>query len=118
MLLVIWTIKEDVENRINIEFLEIERNNAICLKEYKENQCEPENRIPVLENFCNEKEKCFHRNAHTEIGKTRTTITVLIEIINEIFARLTWSSLFGLILVYVSIITTFKLIMQIGKTSK
>lgn len=118
MLLVIWTIKEDVENRINIEFLEIERNNAICLKEYKENQCEPESRIPVLENFCNEKEKCFNRNPHTEIAKTRTTIIVFIEIINEIFTRLTWNSLFGLILVYILIISTFKLIIQIGKTSK
>jgi hypothetical protein len=112
------TVKEDISNRINNEILEVERNNAICLKEYKDNKCDPETRIPVLENFCNDKEKCFLRNSQLEIGKTRTTITILIEIINEIFERLSWFSFFGMTLMYFCLMATFKMIIHLGKTSK
>ena len=118
MILLLIALKDDIYNRINYEINDIARENSLCLKEYKENQCEVDTRIPALEDFCNQKEKCFLRNGLLEIGKTKTTITVLIEIINEIFEKLTWNSIFGLAVMYICLITTFKFIIQMGKTEK
>ena len=118
MIIVIFILKEDITNRINYEIKDIERNNILCIKEYNENKCDPETRIPALEYFCNEKEKCFLRDSELEIGKTRTTITVLIEIINEIFEKLTWNSIFGLVIVYFCFIVSFSFIIHIGKSIK
>lgn len=118
MILIIFSMKEDITNRINNEMQEIERKNMLCLKEYEENQCHPEMRIPALEDFCNENEKCFSRNAVLEIGKTRTTVIILVEIINEIFEKLNWKSMLGLCLFYLCLINSFSFIIKIGKNLK
>ena len=45
---------------LEVEDVKIEQKN--CLREYYENKCYNETRVPAIEKFCLEKEKCMSRN--------------------------------------------------------
>lgn len=109
------TLKEDLTNRLQYEIKDFERKKQICIEEYYKNECEPEKRVPFLIDYCVEREKCLKSNAELEIGKTRTTFIVFIEIINEISEKLSWNSLFLIFLVYFSLISTFLLFLKTQK---
>lgn len=110
-----FTLKEDLANRLQYEIKDFERKKQICIEEYYKNECEPEKRVPFLIDYCNEREKCLNSNAELEIGKTRTTFSVFVEIINEIADKLSWNSLFLIFLVYFSLVSTFLLFMKSQK---
>ncbi len=45
---------------LEVEDLKVEQKN--CMKEYYENKCHYEIRVPAIEKFCWEKEKCLNKN--------------------------------------------------------
>ena len=49
-------IRYDME----VEDMKVEQKN--CMKEYYENRCHFETRVPASEKFCVEKEKCLNKN--------------------------------------------------------
>lgn len=115
LILIVFTLKEDITNRINYEIHDMKRKTEICIEEYYKYECQPETRVPQLVALCQEKEKCFTSNPEIEIGKTRTVLLVFIDIINEIFGKISWNSLFGLLIVYFSFVLTIFLFIKINK---
>lgn len=102
------SLYSDVKNRINYEKLKNEHEIKICLKDYNENLCEKETRIPALEEFCIEKQRCFERNHLIEIGLTKASVHIFAEILNEFFNTITLKALFGSIILYLRYKIFFK----------
>eukprot|EP01016_Furgasonia_blochmanni_P034667 TRINITY_DN3768_c0_g2_i7.p1 TRINITY_DN3768_c0_g2~~TRINITY_DN3768_c0_g2_i7.p1 ORF type:complete len:134 (+),score=13.86 TRINITY_DN3768_c0_g2_i7:287-688(+) len=53
-----------------------------CENDYKENRCEPGNRVPAIESYCVELEKCMNKNPHHAQGSSRITSALLADILN------------------------------------
>lgn len=45
---------------LEVEDFKVEQKN--CMREYYENRCHFETRVPAIERFCLEKEKCLNKN--------------------------------------------------------
>lgn len=67
-LFVIWsfwsTIKADVDRASEIAVQDVLAEMAQCAKNYVENRCEPDKRLPALETVCTNWELCMNRDAN------------------------------------------------------
>lgn len=88
-----YIIFDDVTNKLNSEIqFEAARINQ-CQKDYEENNCESNKRLPALEEYCQEKDKCRFENPRSVVMKS-TAITVLVaEVINGFINTLEVKSL-------------------------
>lgn len=93
IILVIWTIKNDIDNRINTELLEISQEISLCSREYTRNHCAPDTRVPALEQSCMAWEKCMSRDPKL-LSTAKLGAETFAEILNGFIKPMSWKSFF------------------------
>ena len=76
------TIRNDIDERAMMESSEILAEMAVCAREFKENRCERDSRVPAMETVCNNWEKCMQRDP-LKVGRSRLSAGMFAEIFNS-----------------------------------
>ena len=76
------TIRNDIDERAMMESSEILAEMAVCAREFKENKCERDSRVPAMETVCNNWEKCMQRDP-LKVGRSRLSAGMFAEIFNS-----------------------------------
>ncbi|OSS54348.1 hypothetical protein B5807_00566 [Epicoccum nigrum] len=95
---VYWAFKS-VAADINIEATkhqsEIMVEIAQCVKNYRENRCEPETRVPAMEMACGNWETCMSRDPR-KVAQAAVTVRTFARIINDFFDAFSYKSMISL----------------------
>ena len=93
--IVYWAFKS-VAADINIEATkhqsEIMVEIAQCVKNYRENRCEPETRVPAMEMACGNWETCMSRDPR-KVAQAAVTVKTFARIINDFFDEFSYKSM-------------------------
>ncbi|KAF6221755.1 hypothetical protein HO133_001723 [Letharia lupina] len=76
------TISNDITERAMMESSEILAEMAVCAREFQENKCERDSRVPAMETVCNSWEKCMQRDPY-KVGRSRLSAGMFAEIVNS-----------------------------------
>ena len=76
------TISNDITERAMMESSEILAEMAVCAREFKENRCERDSRVPAMETVCNNWERCMQRDPY-KVGRSRLSAGMFAEIVNS-----------------------------------
>ncbi|KAF7455957.1 Di-sulfide bridge nucleocytoplasmic transport domain protein [Cryptosporidium felis] len=87
-------IKNDIESKIQISVTSIIDEMNICSKQYVDNKCQPDQRVPAMEDKCIEWEKCMSQNPTIIARKSIFTAQIIGEIINTFFDQISFKSAF------------------------
>lgn len=77
-----WTIKRDVDIKVEGEMSATLAEIAQCSRQYLENRCQPETRVPAMEKACLAWESCMARDPKV-IGRAKVSAITFAEIINS-----------------------------------
>src|SRR5438477_162722 len=72
--------------------LEILQEMAVCSKEYLENRCAPNTRVPAMEKACLAWEKCMNRDP-TVVGRARVSAETFAEIVNSFIEPISYKTM-------------------------
>ncbi|KAH8741999.1 hypothetical protein FG386_002374 [Cryptosporidium ryanae] len=98
---VIFVIKNDIESKIQISTTNIIEEMNLCSKQYVDNKCQPDLRVPAMESKCNEWERCMSQNPTIIARKSIFTAQIIGEILNTFFDQISFKSalfIFGFII--------------------
>ena len=76
------TISNDITERAMMESSEILAEMAVCAREFQENKCERDSRVPAMETVCNSWGKCMQRDPY-KVGRSRLSAGMFAEIVNS-----------------------------------
>ncbi len=86
------TIIHDIDEKAMMESSEIFAEIAICAREFKENRCERDTRVPAMENACNNWEKCMQRDPY-QVGRSRLSAGMFAEIFNSFIEPISFKAI-------------------------
>lgn len=86
------TISNDITERAMMESSDILAEMAVCAREFKENKCERDSRVPAMETVCNSWEKCMQRDPY-KVGRSRLSAGVFAEIVNSFIEPISLKSI-------------------------
>lgn len=72
---------------------EIDLEVQICVKEYFDNKCSPEERIPIANQFCLEREKCINRSPENDILILHVGAELFGEFLNKFVETMTMKTI-------------------------
>ena len=72
--------------------VEILQEMAVCSKEYLENRCAPNTRVPAMEKACLAWEKCMNRDPNV-VGRARVSAETFAEIINSFIEPISYKTM-------------------------
>lgn len=99
----IWTIQADVNKKVEEYSAEILSEMSICSKEYLENRCSPDQRVPAMQMACQAWEKCMERDPAL-VGRARVSAETFAEIVNSLIEPISYKTMiFCLVLVFGSL---------------
>lgn len=103
LLYTIMTITKD----INKEMLKREENEKKkinqCIKNYNDNNCDSENMVPALKDYCQENKDCFSYSPYG-VGKSKIATRYIAQLLNELFNTMS-SRTIGSLAIIVGIIS-------------
>ena len=76
------TISNDITERAMMESSEILAEMAVCAREFNENKCERDSRVPAMETVCNSWERCMQRDPY-KVGRSRLSAGMFAEVVNS-----------------------------------
>ena len=76
------TVKRDVDIKVENQMTEILNEIAHCSKQYIENRCHPETRVPAMEKACMAWEVCMNRDPAV-VGRAKVSAITFAEILNS-----------------------------------
>ena len=76
------TISNDITERAMMESSDILAEMTVCAREFKENKCERDSRVPAMETVCNNWERCMQRDPY-KVGRSRLSAGMFAEIVNS-----------------------------------
>lgn len=88
------TISNDITERAMMESSEILAEMAVCAREFKENKCERDSRVPAMETVCNSWEKCMQRDPY-KVGRSRLSAGMFAEIVNSFIEPISLKAIVG-----------------------
>ena len=94
LLFCIFTIFLDSKNEYQTMVQEERHKIEMCVKSYDENKCHPNQRVPQLEKYCQELEKCMESDPEKVAKRTVAFSTLVAENANKLFGRLEYRTIF------------------------
>lgn len=113
----IMTIQADVNKKVEEYSSEILSEISICTKEYLENRCSPDQRVPAVQMACQAWERCMERDP-AKVGRARVSAETFAEIVNSLIEPISYKTMvFCLVMVFGSLFVSnfaFGLLRQKG----
>lgn len=81
----------------NPHFLDIMSEIAHCSKQYVDNRCSPDLRVPAMEKACMAWEACMKRDPST-IGRAKLSAETFAEVINSLVDPISYKTMFFILL--------------------
>ncbi|KAG2172259.1 hypothetical protein INT43_004800 [Umbelopsis isabellina] len=101
---VILTIQRDVQQKVDEYSSAIVKEISVCAKLYYDNRCDPENRVPAMDESCRNWETCMDRDPDI-VGRAKVSAETFAEIVNGFIDPISYKSmLFFLVLIFGSLI--------------
>ncbi|KAJ2673426.1 hypothetical protein GGI25_004688 [Coemansia spiralis] len=97
---VLLTIHRDVNAKVQEYSAEILQEIAACSKQYLSNHCDPQLRVPAMEQLCSVWESCMHRDP-TKVGRLRVSAETLAEIVNGFIEPISFKTMCFFVLCFV-----------------
>ncbi|TXT04369.1 hypothetical protein VHUM_04136 [Vanrija humicola] len=88
----ILAVRRDVQERIDEVSVEILQEIAECSQLYLKNRCEPEFRVPAMENACYAWETCMNRDPAV-VGRARVGAETFAGVINSFVDAISWKTM-------------------------
>jgi len=85
------TIKSDVDEKAREAAHEIMAEMVGCTREYKDNKCDSNTRVPALEVVCNNWEKCMKQDPSL-VGRASVSAYTFAGVLNSFFEPLHWKT--------------------------
>ena len=76
------TIRHDIDEKAMVESDAIMTEMTLCARNFHENRCERENRVPAMEQVCNNWESCMQRDP-LKVGRSKLSAGMFAEIFNS-----------------------------------
>lgn len=93
---VIWSLWNGIMNDVNIEshksMVEVMVEIGACAKDYNQNRCAPETRVPAMENICNNWERCMQRDPK-KVARASVTARTFAMIFNSFVEEFSYKSM-------------------------
>ena len=86
------TISNDITERAMMESSDILAEMAVCTREFKENRCERDTRVPAMEIVCDNWEKCMQRDPY-KVGRSRLSAGMFAEIVNSFIEPISFKAI-------------------------
>lgn len=86
------TIQRDVQIKVNEELSTIMTEISQCAKQYVENRCSPELRVPAMEKACTSWENCMKRDPSV-VGRAKLSAETFAEIINSFIEPISYKTM-------------------------
>lgn len=99
----ISTIQADVNKKVEEYSAEILAEISTCSKDYLENRCSPDQRVPAMQMACQAWERCMERDP-AKVGRARVSAETFAEIVNSLIEPISYKTMiFCLVLVFGSL---------------
>lgn len=94
----VYVVGQDIWKKTQKEITLVNDQITICTKEYFDNRCSPETRVPMLEQFCNEREACMARDAIETVRSTEAFAKMIADVLNALVSPLEAKTILVLVL--------------------
>ncbi|KAG9006676.1 hypothetical protein FRB94_000511 [Tulasnella sp. JGI-2019a] len=88
----IMAVKQDVDARVLEYSSELLHDIALCSQLYLTNKCHPDTRVPVVEQLCQDWERCMNKDPKV-VGRVRVWAETLGEMFNSFVEPIAWKTL-------------------------
>lgn len=85
-------VRDDMDHRVAEAATEVLGQIAGCHKNYLQNRCAPDFRVPAMELSCQEWERCMNQDP-TKVGRAKVSARTIAEILNGFVNELHWKTL-------------------------
>lgn len=93
---VLWsfwsTIRSDVDKKSSEAIAELMAEMAICAREWNDNKCAPETRVPAMQVVCSNWEKCMKRDVMS-VGRAKVSAHTFAEIFNSFLEPISYKAM-------------------------
>ena len=86
------TIRSDVDKKSSEAIAELMAEMAVCARQYTENRCAPETRVPAMGVVCDNWEKCMNRDT-TRVARARVSAHTFAEIFNSFLEPISYKAM-------------------------
>ena len=107
-------VKSDVDMKVEEYSAEIMHEIEICSRNYYENRCEPETRIPAMEAQCNLWTQCMERNPML-VGRAKVSAHTIAEAINGFVEPISYKTMIFIFLVVIAFVCVSNLAMWLTR---
>jgi hypothetical protein len=91
----ILTVRRDVEIKVDQQLSRIITEIAQCSKQYQENRCNPQERVPAMETACQAWEACMRRDPSL-FGRAKLSAETFAEIVNGLIEPISYKTMVSL----------------------
>ncbi|KAJ2723665.1 hypothetical protein GGI07_002460 [Coemansia sp. Benny D115] len=96
---VLLTIQRDVNAKVQEYSAVVMQEIGACSKQYVENRCAPELRVPAMEKACNMWDTCMHQDP-TKVGRAKVSAETLAGIVNGFIEPLSLKTMLFFLLLF------------------
>lgn len=86
------TIQRDVQIKVDEQLTQIMSEIAACSKQYVENRCSPELRVPAMEKVCVQWENCMRKDPSV-VSRARLSAETFAEILNSFIEPISYKTM-------------------------
>jgi hypothetical protein len=96
----IYIVAQDIIKKTHQEVILVNEQIRQCTKEYLDNRCSPETRVPMLEKYCSEREACIAQDPLEEVRSTEALAKTIADVLNSLVSPLEHKTIFVLVLFF------------------
>lgn len=88
----VLTVRRDVEIKVDQQLSRMISEIAQCSKQYRENRCDPKDRVPAMEATCQAWEACMHQDPSL-FGRAKLSAETFAEIVNGLIEPISFKTM-------------------------
>lgn len=86
------TIRQDVDMKVQESATATLEDMAACAREYVQNRCDAQHRVPAMESLCNNWESCMNRDPH-KVARAKISAHTFAEIFNSFIEPISYKAM-------------------------
>lgn len=97
-------VRADIERAASLESESVLAEMALCSRQYVDNKCAADQRVPAMETICNNWEECMNKDP-LRVARARLSAHTFAEIFNSFVEPISWKAMVRLALTVILIIS-------------